>query len=297
MSGLENVITHRFDNVRDFDSAHIFECGQCFRWDLQPDGSYIGVVLSSLVQAVYDAEKTALELHIIATRDEKLARSETAWRRYFDLDFDYANLKKEFSAKDEILRKAIAHGGGIRILNQQPYETIISFIISQNNNITRIKRNIRELSECFGEYIGTFAGKRFYDFPSPEMLASVDVSALADIKLGYRAEYIIAASSELTGEKSLLPEIMRLSSDEAFSALLKLQGVGPKVANCILLFAFGRKEVFPVDVWVRRTMCELYGFSETDLRGMKEYAARHFGAYGGIAQQYLFFYMREKFRR
>lgn len=297
MADLQSVIIHRFDDVRDFDSAHIFECGQCFRWEPLPDGFYIGVALSSLVQVIYDSEKASLELHVIATRDEKLARSEAAWRDYFDLDFDYSKLKKEFSEKDVVLREAMACGTGIRILNQQPFETIISFIISQNNNITRIKRNIRELSESFGEYIGTFAGKRFYDFPSAGRLAAADVAALADIKLGYRAEYIIAASSELAGNNGVLAGIMESDTDEAFSSLLKLHGVGPKVANCILLFAFGRKEVFPIDVWVRRTMCELYGFQETDLRGMKKYAARHFGAYGGIAQQYLFFYMREKSKR
>lgn len=156
------------------------------------------------------------------------------------------------------------------------------------------------MSEKFGEYIGTFDGEKFYDFPKIEALAAADADSLAEIKLGYRTGYILDTARIFASSGSgdlicdMLSKISGADTQEAYELLISLPGIGPKVANCILLFSLGRKEVFPIDVWVKKTMCSLYGFAENDLAGMKKYAARHFGAYGGVAQQYLFFYMREK---
>ena len=247
-----------------------FECGQCFRWNEQKDGSYIGAALGKVwkVDPLERAPNIPEELHF-----------------YLDLDTDYEAIQKKLIDSDEtgVMEKAIAHGKGIHILRQDLWETVVSFIISQNNNIPRIKGCIEKLAELFGEPIGMSAigapcDKVYYDLPTPEKLASLNREDLAPVKLGYRDKYLIeTARMFLAGERDIT----------------KFPGVGPKVESCIRLFGMHDMASFPIDVWVKRVMSEVYGFDENDVRGMAKFADETFGEYAGLAQQYLFNYIRK----
>lgn len=273
-----------FENVRDFDPDKTFDCGQCFRWE-----GCRGAVVRREVSLEYDAEKELLRIN---DPDGGIDAGEF-WRKYFDLDRDYAEINRQLIGKgdlyDPVMERAIDAGKGIRILNQDRWETLISFIISQNNNIPRIKKCIEGLSSLFG------------GFPTPLQLADATEETLAPVRLGYRAKYLVETAKtvvdegydEKTGDCRLLDNLAKfeISRDEAVSELTKLSGVGPKVAGCIALFCLGKIDSFPLDVWMKRVMNRLYGINEKDTKAMKEYADEHFGEYGGIAQQYLFYYI------
>ena len=205
-------------------------------------------------------------------------------------------LKRHWRAEDEGYTKCHRLQAGIRILNQDRWETIISFIISQNNNIPRIKGCIESLCRNFGEYAGSYRGEEYYSMPAPQVLAALDIEDLAPVRLGYRAKYIIETSKKIVADggveflDSAFDE--NSSGDEVYEYLTGLCGVGPKVANCIMLFCMQQYDSFPVDVWVKRVMNRLYGFDESDIKGMKNFAADKYMNLGGFAQQYLFYYIR-----
>ncbi len=261
-----------FENIKDFNPKETFECGQCFRWEAMPGGSYMGIAGSFPAHISY-SEGTINIKSGGGDRD--------FWENYLDLGRDYSAIKRYLAGRDSLIKKAIASGEGIRILRQEPWETIVSFIISANNNIPRIKGCIENLAKGFGEPCGEFEGRAFYSLPSPKTLASLTAEDLAPVRLGYRADYLVKTAKKVATCCEQLPP------------LCELTGVGPKVESCIRLFGLGQMDSFPVDVWVKRVMHELYGFDEKDVKGMKAFAAEKFGPYGGIAQQYLFYYMRE----
>ena len=274
------------ENIKDFNTDHIFDCGQCFRWVRQEDGSYIGPAMGKVVRVAFDEGTLTID-----NADEK--DYSTIWKSYLDLDRDYGRIKDELFAKDEAMKTAGEYGYGIRILNQDFWETVISFIISQNNNIPRIKGCIEALCQNFGECIGEYPGKEYYAIPSPEKLASLTAEDLAPCRLGYRAPYLIKTAEQFIAKGG--PEAVRSEMAKAADPIQELQqfcGIGPKVAACISLFGLGRFDAFPVDVWMRRVMNRIYGIDEKDVKSMKKYAEEHFGDYGGIAQQYLFYYIR-----
>jgi len=194
------------------------------------------------------------------------------------------------------MRRACEYGYGIRILKQDLWETIVSFIISQNNNIPRIKGCIENLAKLFGEKAGEYGGNQYYNIPSPEVMASLTAEDLAPVRLGYRAPYLIETARQVLakgGMSAVAEELAECTTpDEACEYLRQFQGVGPKVASCIALFGLARLDAFPVDVWVKRVMNRLYDIDEKDVKAMNQYAADHFGKNGGIAQQYLFYYIR-----
>ncbi|MBN7774306.1 DNA-3-methyladenine glycosylase family protein [Clostridium aminobutyricum] len=289
------------ENITDFHPDHTFDSGQCFRWTKERDGSYNGIAFGMPVNIrfqPYEDEKSAGTL-IIDNIDEEAY--EQKWKPYLDLDTDYSAVKKLLSEKDEVLAKAIDYGHGIRILRQESWEALISFIVSQNNNITRIKKCIDGLCERFGEHAGEYRGKSYYSFPTAVRLAGLTEEDLAPIRLGYRAKYILETAKAVAGEKDPeaciseachLNRMRQASTEEAYDYLTQLCGVGPKVANCILLYGMAKHESFPIDVWVKRVMNRLYGIEENDVKTMAEYAKQNFGEYGGIAQHYLFYYIR-----
>ena len=275
-----------FEGVRDFDPDDTFGCGQCFRWNKEEDGSYTGVAFGYPANIDYKGGDIIITTSFAA---------ESMWNIYLDLDRDYGEIKALLSKDDEVMREAIRSGEGIRILNQDKWETLISFIISQNNNIARIKGCIESLCTNFGREIGEFKGKLRYDFPSIDTLAGLTAEDLGVCRLGYRAEYIVQTAKLVHRNAGTRLSVgNRLPTDEIRDYLLSLPGVGPKVADCILLFAMRKTKVFPIDVWVGRVMSELYGFDEKDHAGIREYAGKHFYPYGGIAQQYLFNYIRDR---
>lgn len=270
--------SYEVENLRDFNLQHIFECGQCFRWNKISDSKFEGVALGkSVSMETFETGTGKVTLRITPCTKEDF---ENIWYNYLDLGRDYGEIKEKLSENDEILMKAAEYGCGIRILNQDLWETIISFIISQNNNIPRIKGCIEKFCELFGEKVseGKFA------FPGIEDIAGLKTEDLEEVRLGYRAKYI-TATAKYIAERGL-PQ----NEDE----LLNLMGVGPKVANCITLFGMAKYNSFPIDVWVKRVMNELYGIPLSDVKEMKKYAEKNFGNLGGFAQQYLFYYMREQ---
>lgn len=269
------------NHIKDFNIDHIFDCGQCFRWTRETNGSYTGVAFGKIVNIkAKPVSKGFVDLEIENATQEEF---ENIWRHYLDLERDYGPIKAYLSNEDPVMQRAIAYGYGIRILNQDKWEAIISFLISQNNNIPRIKKCIESLCEGFGEYLGEWDGKKYYDIPKPEILAKLTEEDLAACRLGYRGKYILETARQV--EKQGLVE--------TFEYLNTLCGVGPKVANCVLLFSMKKIECFPIDVWVKRVMNQLYGIDEEDTKGMLAYSEKNFGGYGGIAQQYLFYYIRE----
>lgn len=274
--------------VKDFNTDHIFDCGQCFRWNREADGSYTGIAGNRPANIAYRDGRVVID----NADDGEL----DFWRNYLDLDRDYGQIKQTLAAEDEVIRNAIDYGQGIRILNQNRWETIISFIISQNNNIPRIKGCIENLCRNFGEYAGAYRGEEYYSMPKPQVLASLDIEDLAPVRLGYRAKYIIETSKKIAadGGTEFLDSAFDESSpgNDVYEYLTGLCGVGPKVANCIMLFCMQQYDSFPVDVWVKRVMNRLYGFNESDIKGMKKFAADKYMNLGGFAQQYLFYYIR-----
>lgn len=278
---------HTIDNVRDFNLDHIFDCGQCFRWEKQEDGSYIGIAMNKIAKMSFDEGKLTID----NCSEEDF---EQVWKSYLDMDRDYGNIKSLLTEKDKVISDAAEYGYGIRILKQDFWETVVSFIISQNNNIPRIKGCIEGICKNFGEYVDTYHGKEYFAMPSPDKMATLTVEDLAPVKLGYRAPYLIKMANQMIeqgGPKQVKERLLRC--ENPIEELQKFYGVGPKVASCISLFGLGRMDSFPIDVWMRRVMNRLYGIDESDVKSMNLYAKEHFGEYGGIAQQYLFYYIRD----
>ncbi|MBK5252861.1 MAG: 8-oxoguanine DNA glycosylase [Peptostreptococcaceae bacterium] len=261
-------------DVKDINLDHVFQCGQCFRWS-KIDDTYIGVV-----QGVF--AKVTLKDNILNIE----ATGELNWNEYFDLNRDYGEIKATLSKSESSMRESLKYGYGMRILNQDLWEVLVSFIISQNNNIPRIKGCVEKLSKKYGNEVYEYEDKKYYSFPDANILAKLDVTDLEDIKLGYRAKYIIDAAKQFQNDRK------ESDIDQATNWLLSFNGIGPKVANCILLFGMGYYNAFPIDVWVKRIMKEMFGL-EGD-KSINEFAKMKFGEYGGFAQQYLFYYFREK---
>ncbi len=275
------------ENMKDFEPEHIFECGQAFRWYKQEDKSYIAIYKGKVINVKKDGED-------IIFYNTNIKDFQNIWHDYFDLGRDYSKIKKELS-KDPILKEAIKFGEGIRILNQEPFETIISFIISANNQIPRIRKSIELISQNYGELIGTYNNEEYYSFPEANVLARVDEKELEEIsRVGYRTKYIVNTSKMINSGEIDLSQVFELSTKEAKEILMKLPGVGPKVSDCVLLFAFNKDDAFPVDVWIGRVMKHFYLEENTKLKDISIYANDKFKDLAGFAQQYLFYYAREQ---
>lgn len=275
------------EEVPHFDAKHIFECGQCFRWKREADGSYTGVAYGRVLNVKSDYDKS-----MVVLKNTNRADFENIWYHYFDLDRDYGAIKKALW-EDETLRAAMDYGRGIRILNQDPWELTLSFIISSNNNIPRITKSIGRLSEIFGQPV-IYNEATYYSFPSLEELKSAPLEQIDLCRMGYRCKYIYQTVKILAEGTLNLSAISKLSAAEARQELLKLSGVGPKVADCILLFSMQKHEVYPTDVWVKRVTEHYYIHKEVPLKRIQEFAEEKFGALAGFAQQYLFYYARDQ---
>ena len=270
---MKNISSENFiviPDVRDLDLEQTLDCGQSFRWEKQNDGSFSGVAFGKYVNISLDG--TDMIIKNAAPDDEKI------WREYFDLELDYGKIRGDISRLHPVLEEAARYAPGIRILRQEPYEALCTFIISQNNNIKRIKGIVARLCESFGDEID----EGVYTFPTAERLAELTPDDLAPLRAGFRNRYIIDSAKKVaSGEVDL--ELCKTAGYEAARAeLMKITGVGVKVADCTLLFGMHRVEAFPVDVWMKRAMEKLFpGMSAND-----------FGEYAGIAQQYIFHYSR-----
>ena len=278
------------ENCKSFEPEHIFECGQCFRWNKEQDGSYTGVFKQNVMNV--RKENNDVIFTGICNGDIKKECIE-----YFDLNTDYENIKKNLSGIDDNLKISIKYGEGIRILNQDLWEALISFIISANNNIPRIKGIIERISKNYGNKI-IWKNKEYFTFPIPENLAKANVEDLRKLGLGFRDVRVYETTKIVNENKYKLKELENEKNvDKLREELLKFPGVGPKVADCIMLFSLKKLEVFPIDVWVRRVMNELYIKNEDETkvnkREIERLAKEKYGNLAGIAQQYLFYWRRE----
>ncbi len=253
-----------------FDVELCVFCGQAFRWKKNNDGSLHGIV-DGKVTDIFQKE------NVIIFRNTSEEDFESLWKEYFDIDTDYKNYCRILST-DENIKAACKEYYGIRILRQKPWEALCSFIISQNNNIPRIMGIIDRLCEIFGEKIG----ENDYSFPSYESLKDITAEDLSPLRAGFRNKYIVDAVQKLCSGEIDLEKIKEMSIEEARKELMKIKGVGAKVAECTLLYGFGRMEAFPIDVWVKKIMSEMYPAGLPDCCKNIE----------GIAQQYLFHWRR-----
>ena len=278
------------ENQESFELKDIFECGQCFRWNENEDGSYTGVINNG----VLNVEKQSEKIIFTGMLDKDIKE---VVRFYFDLDRNYEEIKMQLSNIDKYLKTSVEYGKGIRILNQDLWETIISFIISANNNIPRIKGIIERISKKYGTEI-EWNGEKYYTFPTPKQLGKATVEDLRSLGTGFRDIRIYETTQKVLSGEFNLNEVQNKDTLSVREELLTLSGVGPKVADCILLFStLKRFDVFPIDVWVRRVMNELYIKNEDETKVNKKdimkIANEKFGNLEGLAQQYLFYWKRE----
>lgn len=275
-------------NVTDFELSHIFDCGQCFRFNKNSDGSYTGTAFGKTTRISKWGQDVILH-------NTPLSDFENLWRDYLDLDCDYGAIKSALTrGGDPVMADAVRFGGGIRILNQDLWETLISFIISASNNIPRIKKIIELLCRSFGS-AHEFEGKLHYSFPAPAAIAALSLDELGVIRAGFRDKYILQCARSVANGELDLEVIRSLPTAEAKRRLMDIWGVGNKVSDCILLFGLARRDAFPIDVWIKRIteLCYFDG-KEQSIKTISDFARAKFGDLGGMAQQYLFFYAREK---
>lgn len=282
------------NKVENFELPHIFDCGQCFRWTKESNGNYIGVAFGK----VLEVEKNGENVVIYNTNREEFNK---LWLNYFDLGRDYTKIKSILS-EDPLLKKAVEFGNGIRLLQQDPFELVISFIISANNRIPMIKRAINNISERWGKEI-EYNGKIYHSFPTIDELSNASVEDLEACGTGFRAKYIkdtvekIKANRDKNDEEYNqsfdIERIKSLDDDNCHKELQNFSGIGPKVADCIMLFSMGKYSAFPVDVWVKRAMQHFYLAPDVSLKKIRDFGRNKFGELSGFAQQYLFYYARE----
>ena len=275
------------EEIENFDAKAIFTCGQAFRWYEESDGSFTTVHLGRVLNVLNEKDR-------VIFKGTNLKEFDEIWMDYFDLNTDYKEIRKVLS-NNEILPKAMEYGEGIRILNQNHFEMLISFIISANNMIPRIKKSIEVISMRYGKFICEDENRKYYSFPTVEELSRATVEDLREFaKVGFRDKRIFDTVNMILNEKIDLDNFENLETDILREELLKFSGVGNKVADCIMLFSYKRGEVFPVDVWIKRVMEELFIKEETPVKKISKEADRIFGKYAGYAQQYLFYYGREE---
>lgn len=273
MQYFQNGAEVEITGLEDFDLQQTFDCGQCFRWNPSGDGAYIGVAFGRA--ACIRREGASVYLSGTAADFEGL------WRDYFDFDRDYADIRRRVSI-DGYMAEAAAFGSGIRILRQDPWEALCSFILSQCNNIPRIKQITEQLCRLFGEPV-CLENNMYYSFPAAERLAGLTAEALVPCRCGYRADSVLEAARAVAEGRLDLNALSLGTPEEALEALKTLRGVGDKVASCVVLFGLHMLDAFPIDTWIKKVIDTRYG-------GTFDPAV--FSPYAGIAQQYMFYYAR-----
>lgn len=265
-------------HITDFSASRVFDCGQCFRFN-EKDGVIDGVAMGKRIKIKQDGDNLYLSGTTVAEYNE-------IWEKYLGLDEDYgainADVCEKFGVYNSVIFDAVKAASGIRILRQDKWETLCSFIISQNNNIPRIKKIVSDMSRALGEEFESF-GEECYAFPTPDAILAAGIPALNELKMGFRSKYVTDAAARVVDGRVDLDAVDNMTFEEGEEYLMQICGVGKKVADCTLLFGYHKTEAFPVDVWIRRVLEKYYpdGIDMTNL-----------GKYAGIAQQYLFCYER-----
>ena len=268
----------------DFNLKETLECGQCFHFNSIDENEYVLTAYDNMLHIRQDEKQL-----IFYNTDEE--QYQKLWKRYFDLERDYGSIKRELLEKDDKLEEAITVMSGVRILNQEFFETLISFIISQNKQIPHIKKIVADISESYGTYKGEVKGIPMYAFPKVSQLRRAGLEDLKELKTGFRAPYIYDAVSRVYEGSISYDELVKLDSAAGIEKMCEIKGVGNKVASCVSLFALGKRDSFPIDVWIKRIMEYLYfDGEEVSKDNIARLAKERFGELGGYAQQYLFYY-------
>lgn len=247
------------------------QSGQCFRWRYVEEGVYDIPAFGQLIRA--RENWVGLEIEVLS---ETKGRDEELWNRYFDTAVNYEKIRKMPDKNDKFLRSAAKNGEGIRIIRQDPFETLITFIISQRKSIPAIKTSVEKLCQAVGRKI---PGTDVYDFPTPQEIIQLDSATLADCGLGYRASYIHATAAAFANGNMDMEKLAGMNDEELVDSLMTLKGVGIKVASCTALFGFHRLDFFPIDVWIQRALDAYYNGT---------FPLEKYHPYNGIMQQYIF---------
>lgn len=272
------------EGVKNFNIKQVVECGQCFRWKKVTDSNYIGVAYGRVIEVVQEGDK----IQILNTTEEDFSN---IWQEYFDFNRDYSEVKDKL-IDDELLKKSMEFGYGVRVLNQEPFEILISFIISARNSIPVISKTINNISKKYGTKL-QYKGEDYYTFPTIEQLSIATEDDIRETGASFRSKYIVDTVRRLKDGELSLEEIMALNDDECHTKLQEFKGVGAKVADCVMLFSMKKTSAFPVDVWVKRAMIYFYDAKDSSLNKIRIFARDRFGELSGFAQQYLFYYARE----
>lgn len=294
--------------IKDFSIQQTLECGQCFRFQVVPTAEKeleVYLVFSGNLAVLVSQKRERVRIYC---ENDQLSY----WVRYFDLGRDYGKIKKELSIKDKFLEEACSDKGGVRLLQQEPFEMLITFILSQNKQIPHIKILVQNLCKNYGnvtiyrtEFLGQSFEVAYYSFPKPEALSLATEAELRQLKVGFRAPYLVEAVRKVIDEGLLDTSIIHgMTVEQLRDRMMTIKGVGRKVADCMLLFGLGKFEVFPTDVWVRRIMlfyyediiAATYGVPKENIKDhhILSFACYYFGTLAGFAQQYLFYYARDK---
>lgn len=265
--------------ANDFNLKDTLMSGACFRATLESDGSFTNILSDRVINIRQIDDELIVE-------SNKMDNLSNVIREYFDLDRDYNTINKKLIQSDSSIKNIIECCSGYHILNQDPFEMCISYIISQNNNVKRISASINKLCELYGQRI-SFKGKVYFLFPTYEILKELNLNDLAELKIGFRDKYII----DFLNKYDSFNDIEQLSTLDAFNKLLTVKGIGPKVASCILLFGYKRLDVFPIDTWVKQFVSNRYGVKD-DFKTIENLTMNKFGKYSGLAIQYMYHYNR-----
>ncbi len=278
------------EDIHDFDLGQTLECGQAFHFEKTGEQDYIVVAMNRMLHVAQTTAGGKVNLIFYNTSAEDF---ENVWNDYFDFDTDYAFIKSELLKMDERLREAIDSKWGVHILNQDFFEMLMSFIISQNKQIPQIKELVFRISKFYGKKLGEYNGKAYYSFPDVNECEVITEEDFRNMKTGFRAPYLYDAAKKCKEGMYSADILSGLNDDEVMEYLKQIKGVGEKVASCVMLFGLGRRSAFPVDVWMKRIMERLYFGEDTKKEVIMEFAKKRFGELGGYAQQYLFYFARD----
>lgn len=272
--------------AKDFSVAQTLECGQCFHFKKIAENEYGLAAFQKLLHIRQEGDNV---IFYDTTKEEY----DTIWAKYFDLDRDYGEIKQFLLKKDDKLKTAMDTMWGVRILRQEFFETLISFIISQNKQIPHIKQIVSVISKNHGKYLGKIGDEEFYSFPDCEKMSEVTLDELKECKTGFRAPYILDAVEKVCAGTVSEQFLRTAGNEECLKTLMLIKGVGEKVGSCVMLFGLEKREAFPVDVWIKRIVECMYFGREASREEILAFAGERFGKYGGYAQQYLFYFGRE----
>lgn len=273
-------------DVQNFNIDKILGYGEGNRWNKELDGSYTGVVKSKILNIAQDDKN-------VYFNNTNLKDFQNIWFEYFDLCRDYDEINNKLKAIDNYISRAVDYLNGMRILGEDEWEMMITFIISANNSMTMLQKVVENLSEKFGDYLGEYKGRKYYAFPTPKQLSLASLDDIRSCKTGYRDKYIKSAADNIVNNGVDIYKFKELDTKKCIEELKKFDGVGTKVADCIALFGMKKYDTFPMDVWMQRIMKKLYIKEDMSIEKIRKYSIDKFGDLSAFVQQYLFHYVRE----